>query len=163
MKNLIRIVALALVVWIFLTMSITASDNDTYISEEIQEVCVKYGEEYGICPELLMAVIEKESSGRPKVVSSMGCVGLMQINPKYHTERMERLGVTDLTDIDSNVHMGTDYLVELFKEHGDIYLVLMCYNMGEHRAKKLYEAGEYSDYAVSIAQRSAELEMLHGK
>lgn len=163
MKNLIRIVALVLVVWIFLIMSITASDNDTYISEEIQTVCIKYGEEYGICPELLMAVIEKESSGRPEVVSGMGCVGLMQINPKYHTERMERLGVTDLTDIDGNVHMGTDYLVELFKEHGDIYLVLMCYNMGESRAKKLYEAGEYSDYAVSIAQRSAELEMLHGK
>ena len=110
-----------------------------------------------------MAVIERESSGRATVVSEKGCVGLMQVNPKYHTERMERLGVTDLMDIDGNIRVGADYLLELFEEHGDIYLVLMCYNMGERKAKELYEQGEYSKYAVSITERAAELEMLHGK
>ena len=33
----------------------------------------------------------------------------------------------------------------------------------ERTADKLYEAGEYSDYAVGIVERSAELERLHGK
>lgn len=73
-----------------------------------------------------MAVIERESSGRPTVVSDMGCVGLMQVNPRFHSERMKRLGVTDLTDIDGNIHVGTDYLMELFEKHGEVYLVLMC-------------------------------------
>jgi soluble lytic murein transglycosylase-like protein len=152
-----------LVAWLFLSISITASDKGTYLSEEIQQACIKYGEEYGICPELLMAIIEKESSGRADVVSDMGCVGLMQINPKYQTERMERLGVADLTDIDGNVLVGTDYLMELATEYGDLYLVLMCYNMGASRAIELYEQEEYSNYAVSITERSVELEMLHGK
>lgn len=137
-------------------------NSDTYLSEEVKDACVKYGKEYGICPELLMAIIEKESSGRHAVESEMGCVGLMQIDPTYHTERMEKCGVTDLTSIDGNVHVGTDYLVELFQEHEDIYLVLMCYNMGEYKAKQLYDAGEYSDYAISITERAEELERIHG-
>lgn len=150
-------------IWLFAMGIVVASDADTYISAEIQAVCKKYGEEYAICPELLMAIIERESSGRSDVVSSAGCIGLMQINPKYHAERMERLGVTDLTDIDGNIHVGTDYLLELFKEHGDLYMVLMTYNMGEARARELCEQGKYSSYAVSIVERSAELEGLHGK
>lgn len=162
-KKRIFSVVVILFVLILMCLSASASDNDTYLSEEIQNTCTKYGEEYGICPELLMAVIERESSGRADVVSSAGCVGLMQINPKYHTERMERLGVTDLTDIDGNIHVGTDYLMELFEEHGDLYMVLMTYNMGENRAEELYEQGKYSKYAVSISERSAELERVHGK
>ena len=71
--------------------------------------------------------------------------------------------ILSLKDIDGNIHVGTDYLVELFEEHGDIYLVLMSYNMGESKAKELYEQGKYSKYAISITQRSAELEVLHGK
>lgn len=87
----------------------------------------------------------------------------MQINPRYHAGRMERLDVTDLTDIDGNIHVGTDYLAELFAEYGDIYLVLMVYNMGSTKALRLYENENYSNYAVSISERSHELEVLHGK
>ena len=161
-KRIISVIAVLLLL-ILMCLSASASDNDTYLSEEIQQTCIKYGEEYGICPELIMAMIEKESLGRPAVVSKVGCVGLMQIYPKYHQERMEKFGVTDLTDIDGNIHVGADYLSELFEEHGEIYLVLMSYNMGEGKANKLYEQGKISKYALSISERAEELERLHGK
>ena len=76
---------------------------------------------------------------------------------------MERLGVTDLYDIESNVNVAADYLLELFEKNEDIYLVLMIYNMGNEKAEQLYEQGIYSKYAVSITERSEELERIHGK
>ena len=53
--------------------------------------------------------------------------------------------------------------MELAEENDDLYYMLMRYNMKKSTADKLYEAGEYSDYAVGIVERSAELERLHGK
>lgn len=151
---------------LFITCSsitaVNAADKDTYISEEVQEACIKYGEEYNICPELLMAMCEKESSGRADAVNGH-CKGLLQINENVHKDRMERLGVTDLYDIESNVKVAADYLLELFEKNEDIYLVLMKYNMGHKKAEQLYEQGKYSKYAVSVTERSMELERIHGK
>ena len=49
---------------------------------------------------------------------------------------MERLGVSDLTDPYSNILVAADYLEELFqKSDGDIYLVLMKYNMKHGRQR----------------------------
>ena len=58
MKNLIFGV---LICFLFLPIKAHASE-DTYLSEEIQDACVEIGTDYGICPELLMAMIEKELS-----------------------------------------------------------------------------------------------------
>lgn len=137
--------------------------EDTYISETAYNACLQYGEEYGICPELLMAIIEKESSGQADAENN-GCMGLMQINVKFHTDRMERLECTDILDEEQNIHIATDYLSQLIKIYEDIYLVLMAYNMGEFNAEKLYEKGIYeSDYAIEICVRAEELERIHGK
>ena len=158
-----KIVVLAGLIMCTLTgTTVNAAGKDTYISREVQAACIKYGEEYSICPELLMAMCEKESSGRPNAVNG-SCKGLLQINEKYHKERMVRLGVTDLYDIESNVNVAADYLLELFEENEDIYLVLMKYNMGSAAAERLYNQGIYSKYAISIAERSEELERIHGK
>lgn len=81
---------LPIIIALSITFTSTAQPKGSFISEEAQESCVKYGEEYGICPELLMAMIEKESSGRPDVESG-GCKGLMQISDRWHKDRMERL------------------------------------------------------------------------
>lgn len=142
--------------------TVNASGKDTYIPKEVQEACIKYGEEYHICPELLMAMCEIESSGRANAVNG-SCKGVLQVNEKYHKDRMERLGVTDLYDIDSNVKVADDYLLELFEQNEDIYLVLMKYNMEHKKAEQLYEHDIYSKYAVSITERSMELERIHGK
>lgn len=156
-----RAIATVLLMAAVLTPVTTASaENDTWISEEAQEQCITYGEEYGICPELLMAIIEQESSGQAYAENG-SCKGLMQVSEKWHKDRMERLGVTDI--FEDNVLVGTDYLSELFAENDDLYWVLMAYNGGIDYANRMYEAEKYSRYAVSIANRSAELERLHGK
>lgn len=157
MKRMIK-VFLPIIMWSFVEFTSTAQPAGTYISEDAQEVCVKYGEEYGICPELLMAMIERESSGRPDAESG-GCKGLMQISDRWHKDRMERLEVTDIYDVDGNIHVGADYLAELFEKYEDVGNVLMVYHGEKDAATKT----ELSDYADWILTRSAELERMNGK
>lgn len=155
-----KAIATVLLMAAVLTPVTTASaENDTWISEEAQQQCITYGEEYGICPELLMAIIEQESSGQADAENGT-CKGLMQISEKWHKYRMDKLNADIYED---NVLIGTDYLAELFAENEDVYWVLMAYNGGIDYANRMYEAEKYSRYAVSIANRSAELERLHGK
>lgn len=134
--------------------------SETYISDEAYRACVIYGNEYGVEPELLMAVIERESSGKPTAENG-NCLGLMQVSSYWHADRMERLGCTDLYDTIENIHVGTDYLAELLDRYENVYLALMVYNMGDATAIELFEQGIYSQYATSIVARAEELKELH--
>ena len=113
-------------------------------------------EQKDICPELVQAIIETESNWDPEARNG-DCVGLMQISEYWHQDRMERLGVTDLTDPYDNILVGVDYLAELFRRYEDPAMVLMLYN-GDSRAWKFWETGEMSEYAARILDRAAELE-----
>lgn len=159
-----KILLMLCVVAMLTNFSMTAyaeETEDTCISETAQQACIEYGEQYGICPELLEAIIEAESRGQADVTGE-DCVGLMQINPKWHKDRMERLGVTDLFDERSNILVGADFLAELFEEYSEAAVVLGLYH-GEKNAVKKAESGKLSSYTKGILERSAELERLHGK
>ena len=132
--------------------------EDTYISEEYQNYIYDVCSEYDISPELVMAMIEKESSGIATVSSPNGkCKGLMQIYDRYHQSRMTNLDVTDIYDPESNIRVGVDYLYELIISYGDVATALMVYN-GDSRA---LEEGYISSYANKILNRANELEQLH--
>ena len=135
--------------------------HDTWISNAAQKACVDYGNKYGVCPELIMAIIETESSGNPNAKNGT-CTGLMQVSSRWHADRMKRLGVRSLYDERGNVRVGTDYLAELIGEHGDVATALMVYH-GESDALSKAENGIVSSYASKILERSAELERLHNK
>ena len=144
------------------TLNLTALDqHETWISDEYIEYVNEICEEYCICPEMVIAIIEHESRGQADV-SNGDCKGLMQVSERWHKDRMERLGVTDLYDPYGNILVGVDYLSELFAEYHDIGTVLMIYN-GSSNAVSRGESGDYTDYAESIIERSCELEELHGK
>ena len=113
-------------------------------------------EQKDICPELVQAIIEQESNWYPEARNG-DCVGLMQISEKWHQYRMERLGVTNLTDPYDNILVGVDYLAELFRRYEDPAMVLMIYN-GDSRAWNYWETGEMSEYARKILERAEELE-----
>ena len=89
------------------------------------------------------------------------CLGLTQIYEKWHTERMEAEGVTDLFNPYQNVRVGLNCLREI----QDKYLassgencVLMVYNMGESTAKKLWAKDIYSSaYSREVIARAQEL------
>ncbi len=132
------------------------------VPEDVRRLSVELGEQYSICPELIQAVCFKESSFNPRAEND-GCIGIMQVNPAWHKDRMERLGVTDLYDVHQNMLTGVDYLHELSEEHEDISIVLMTYN-GDSKAGGVENGtADISEYADSILMISAELERENGK
>lgn len=137
-------------------------ENDTWISRTAYDACLKYGQEYDISPELLMAIIEKESSGKPEVYNGK-CQGLMQVSAKWHKDRMARLNCDNLFDEEQNIHVATDFLAELVEEYGDMRLVLMMYNMRKDTALENWRKGEITPYATEIIKRAEELEKIHSK
>lgn len=163
MKKAFMIFSMLFITCIALCITASAKDKseDTWISKTAQRACIDYGNEYCICPELLMAIIETESSGDPKAKNGT-CTGLMQVSSRWHADRMKRLGVNSLYDERGNVHVGTDYLAELIGEYGDVATALMVYH-GESDALSKADRGIISDYASKTLERSAELERLHGK
>ena len=135
------------------------SDNHVDIPVEIEELCDKYGKMNNIAPELLEAIIWKESRFKAEVVDATGtCKGLMQVRPSSHSKRMERLGVKDIFDIESNIKVGADYLRELLEDN-DLETAIMLYN-GDKRA---YEEGYRSSYVKKVLEVSQALERRHFK
>lgn len=127
-KKVRYVIMLLVIVILIVVWSITVEAEESNLEEWRDYIEIVAGQ-YGICPELVEAVIERESSWQPDAVNGT-CIGLMQINPEYHMDRMERLGVEDLRDPYDNILVGTDFLAELFRAYGDIYAVLMYYNEG---------------------------------
>ena len=154
--------AVFIIALVFPALIVDAAPQQKISEELLIEYTEEIGQQYGICPELLQAIAERESSLHIYAVNGT-CKGLMQISEKWHRDRMKRLGVTDIYDVYGNILLAADYIAELAKENDDLYYVLMRYNMEKSTADKLYEAGKYTDYAVGIVERSAELERLHGK
>lgn len=159
MKSALMVLAFS-VFMMFPAMEVNAQ-SEQILSDEIIGYCDDIGEQYGICSELLQAMIERESTGNPLAVNG-GCIGLLQISERWHLDRMERLGVDDLFDPYSNILVGADYLMELAEKHGDVALTLDVYN-GNSKAFYNNENGIISSYAKGILERSEELERERGK
>lgn len=112
------------------------------------EAAIQEGAEAaGIDAALIKAMIQKESQWNAGAMGDGGkSYGLMQIHKRFHTDRMARLGVTDLLDPVQNIKVGTDYLKELNAMSGGrgTSWLLMAYNMGPDQANKLWKKGTRS-------------------
>ena len=86
-----------------------------------------------------------------------GSFGLMQIQPKWHEDRMRRLGVTDLLDPEQNVRVGADLLSELLSKEKGTEWALMAYNGGEAFADRFAAQGSISDYAARVLEYREEI------
>lgn len=100
----------------------------------IDKKCV----EKGISTNIVMGVIKKESNFRIKAMGDNGeAYGLMQIQEKWHRNRMKKVGVEDLLNCYDNVNVGIDYLSELYKANSkNLHKTLMAYNGGQEYANK---------------------------
>lgn len=156
-------VAVIIATIVFNALSLTAEANG--VPDEIRGYAEEIGSEYGICPELLESIAYWESRFDPTAVSKNGkYIGLMQVNPKIHKSRMERLGVDDLTDPKGCMRVAADYLLELFEENEDAGTVLMKYNgVNKGRIGRYEETGDMTKYAEKILTLSAVYERLHKK
>lgn len=119
-------------------------------------ICQNYGVDY----EMVFALIERESWCKWDEVGDNGdSIGYMQIQERWHKERMERLGVNDLTDPFGNVRVGVDYLAELYGKTGNWMDTLTAYNYGMKGAQEhLWSEGihEYT-YNMGIMERAQQL------
>lgn len=95
----------------------------------------------------VMAIAWKESLYQTDTIGDGGdSIGMMQINTRWNTDRMERLGVTDLTDPVQSAMVAVDLLRELaetFDSGISDTTTLMAYNMGPTGAKRAMDAGTY--------------------
>jgi len=87
---------------------------DPSTAKEIAIAVEKYCKKYNLPAELVICLIQKESSFNPLVVSKANCVGLMQINTKFHKEKLKKLNIkgNEIFFIDNNIHIGVMILRE---------------------------------------------------
>lgn len=168
MKSIIKIYALGIVFTIAIslviaTVSVQAGENSDLVDVplEVIEISEELGELYCICPELIQAICYVESTFRTDVENG-GCIGIMQVAEKWHRDRMERLGVTDLKDMRQCMTVAVDYLAELAADGEDLEVALMRYH-GESNIRDRLNAGETSWYVEKVLRISAALETYHGK
>lgn len=118
-----------------------------------------------VSAELLIAQIAQESQFDPDTEYN-GAIGLMQILPNYHQDKLEHICEDPTFDKwyepRYNIMVGIMYMDELFSEEyacGDTAYALMMYNQGPVSASKTYlGAGIVSDYASSIITLKRNLE-----
>lgn len=146
-----------------ITVVMADSVKETKIPVEYVAYCYEIAKQYHLPPELIIAIIESESSGHPLSISSSGACGLMQIMPNWHMQRMQRLGVEDIFDPYGNILLGTDYMKQLITSYKNLEMALMRYNgTGQDTAYELLSNDSATPYAIRIVNRMYELEYLHG-
>lgn len=111
---------------------------------DTQQYLINISRKYNVDPELVLAVIEVESSFRPNIISITNDYGLMGINGCNHEEMRKKLGITDFLDAKQNILCGTHILSSHLKYTGDTEKALMCYNCGRGGARRLWRKGIYS-------------------
>lgn len=134
---------------------------DVPLSKELQMHTFMECDGYSIASVIPLAIMGEESEFIANEVSPNGAIGIMQIAPVWHQERMDRLGCTDLYDPYQNITVGIDYLAELIDMNPDIVWVLTAYRYGPDRAEEKINNGEI-DYALAVLERAHELEVEYG-
>jgi soluble lytic murein transglycosylase len=123
------------------------SDMEIYYPRPFNDTIEKYAELTKVNPAVLFGLIRTESTFRNEVVSYAGAVGLSQLMPETAEEtalRIKKQGGPDyiagglqLTDPETNVHIGSFYLAFLLKSMDDsLMFSLLAYNGGPNRVKR---------------------------
>ncbi|MBU3031706.1 lytic transglycosylase domain-containing protein [Paracoccus marinaquae] len=98
---------------------------------------------FGIPATWIAAVMQVESAGDLRAISSAGAMGLMQVMPDTWAElRIRHALGRDSYDPRDNILAGTAYLREMWDRYGNVAAMLAAYNAGP---------GRYDEY-LSIAR-----------
>ena len=96
--------------------------------------------QYGLEPELILAIIAVESTFRERAVSHMGARGLMQVMPRYHPKKVKAIGGTHgLFDPEKNIATGSKILLQYWEGgRSGLRRALMRYNGSRGKAGARY-------------------------
>ena len=109
----------------------------------------------GVDEHLVAALIREESRYDPDAVSWAGAVGLMQLLPAT-AKRMNKGvmvhtgGSLELSDVRTNIMLGTHYLSRLVREFREIPFAVAAYNAGENKLKRWLNKYYRNDIAEFI-------------
>lgn len=98
--------------------------------EEIVLASVVQAEKEGLDPALLLSLISIESTFKTTAHSHAGAMGLTQVIPKYHPEKIAKIGhAKNLYTIDGALKVGVEVLKEyLERSKGNLRTALQMYN-----------------------------------
>ena len=103
-------------------------------SDKYDSLILKYAGQYDIEPNMVKAIIKNESSFNPNAKSYVGCIGLMQVNPRYNKG--------NLYNPETNIESGCRIFRECLDAFdGDTTKALMGYNQGIAGAKRSLRKG----------------------
>ncbi len=130
-----------------------AADCDPLPAEQLDPLIQEAAQKTGVEAQLVRAVIDQESAGRPCAISAKGAEGLMQLMPAT----AEEYDVDDPFDPKQNVEAGAKLLKSLLERYkNDPALALGAYNAGSGRVDR--EGGvppipETVDYVAAILDK----------
>ena len=102
---------------------------DTESARSVVRAAYNAGEQFGLDPLLLLAVMAIESRFDPVAESRMGAKGLMQIMPKQHLDKLVRYGGEDaVLDPMINIVLGAQILKQYIGRTGSLKAGLRIYN-----------------------------------
>lgn len=131
---------------------------DIPLDKDLQDYIWAVCDEYHVDRTLVYAIIQRESNFNPKLIGDDGdSYGLMQVQYKWHEERMDLFNCRDLLDPYQNVRVGVDYLAELLSTGKSIHWVLMAYNGGRDYATEMESEGLISIYTQDVLKNKSEL------
>lgn len=133
---------------------------DVPLDMDLQLYIIQLCQIYEVDPAIVMGMIYRESGFRSDAVGDSGnSLGLMQIQPRWNSELMDRLNCPNLFDPYQNVTVGIHILAEKIAKHGDVGKALTAYNAGDSGAYKHYfSKGIYaSKYAEAVMAYADEI------
>ena len=86
------------------------------------------GNRHGLDPVLILAVIAVESRFNPFAASEQGALGLMQIVPRFHQDKIAASGAPSVLTPEANIAIGTLILKDSIQRGGSDAAGLQLYN-----------------------------------
>ncbi len=109
-----------------------------------------------VSPDLLKAVMKRESSFHPCAISDKGALGLMQLMPST----AEQFGVDDPFNPSQNIRGGAAFLKQLLHRFGgDVRLALGAYNAGPERVEAVGGIPDIAETQEYVSAISADLHL----
>jgi soluble lytic murein transglycosylase-like protein len=98
-------------------------------TEQLVDAAYEAGQEVGLDPLLILAVMAIESRFNPIAESGMGAKGLMQVIPKHHQDKLgHHGGESAVLDPTTNIMIGAQILKEYIRRTGSLEAGLQFYN-----------------------------------
>jgi len=95
---------------------------------EVVDAAFREAHRHGLDPILILAVIAVESRFNPFAQSEQGALGLMQVVPRFHLDKIAALGVPSILVPDANIALGARILKDAIRRAGSEQAGLQLYN-----------------------------------